>query len=88
MVILDHAGSTELAANLFRITQTEDKIFKEKIKGQDRATKTHLDVGRKVRQTIMDIGGTLPENLKPEKYIGEVKKEVKVMNGKNRKLLN
>lgn len=86
--LLDHAGSTELAANLFRITQTEDKISKENIKGQDKASKTHLEVGRKVRQTIKDIGGTMPENLKAEKHIKEVKKEVKVMTGKNKKLLS
>lgn len=75
--LLDHAGSTELAANLFRITQTEDKISKEKIKGQDKASKTHLEVGKKVRQTIKDIGGTMPEHLKVEKHIKEAKKGVK-----------
>lgn len=86
--LLDHAGSTELAANLFRITQTEEKIKKDGIKGQSNATQTHFMIGGKVRQTIKDIGGTMPENLETEKHIKEVKKEVKVMNGKNKKLLN
>ncbi len=88
--LLDHAGSTELAANLFRITQTEDKISKENIKGQDKASITHLEVGKKVRQTIKEIGGTMPENLKTEKHIKEVKKDVKLVQKtkKNKKLLN
>jgi DNA-damage-inducible protein D len=75
--LLDRAGSTELAANLFRITQTDDKINKEKITGDSAATKTHLMVGSKVRQTIKDIGGTMPESLPLEKHIKEVKKDVK-----------
>jgi DNA-damage-inducible protein D len=75
--LLDRAGSTELAANLFRITQTDDKINKEKITGDTAATKTHFMVGGKVRQTIKDIGGTMPENLLPEKHIKEVKKNTK-----------
>ena len=61
--ILDHMGSTELAANLFRATQTEEKLRREEIKGKDKANRTHYDVGAKVRQTIEDIGGTMPENL-------------------------
>jgi DNA-damage-inducible protein D len=75
--LLDRAGSTELAANLFRITQTNDKINKEKITGDTAATKTHFMVGGKVRQAIKDIGGTTPEHLPIEKHIKEVKKEVK-----------
>jgi DNA-damage-inducible protein D len=61
--ILDHMGSTELAANLFRATQTEEKLKRENIKGKQQANKTHFEVGKKVRQTIKDIGGTMPENL-------------------------
>ncbi|UXE67722.1 MAG: DNA damage-inducible protein D [Chryseotalea sp. WA131a] len=61
--ILDHMGSTELAANLFRATQTEEKLRRENIKGKQKANQTHYEVGKKVRQTIKDIGGTMPENL-------------------------
>ena len=61
--ILDHMGSTELAANLFRTTQTEEKLRRENIKGKAKANQTHYDVGKKVRQTIEDLGGTMPENL-------------------------
>jgi DNA-damage-inducible protein D len=61
--ILDHMGSTELAANLFRATQTEEKLRREDIKGKDKANQTHFDVGAKVRKTIEEIGGTMPENL-------------------------
>lgn len=75
--LLDRAGSTELAANLFRITQTDEKIKKDKIQGDRAASQTHFMVGGKVRQTIKDIGGTLPEQLPPEKHIKQVKKELK-----------
>ena len=61
--ILDHMGSTELAANLFRATQTEEKLRRENIKGKNRANKTHYEVGAKVRKTIQELGGTMPENL-------------------------
>ncbi|MEI7503490.1 MAG: DNA damage-inducible protein D [Paludibacter sp.] len=61
--ILDHMGSTELAANLFRATQTEDKLRKDDIQGKKEANKTHFEIGKKVRKTIEEIGGTMPENL-------------------------
>jgi DNA-damage-inducible protein D len=61
--ILDHMGSTELAANLFRATQTEEKLRREKIKGKNKANQTHFEVGTKVRKTIKELGGTMPENL-------------------------
>ena len=61
--ILDHMGSTELAANLFRATQTEEKLKRENIKGKQKANQTHYEVGKKVRKTIQEIGGTMPENL-------------------------
>jgi DNA-damage-inducible protein D len=61
--ILDHMGSTELAANLFRATQAEDKLRREKITGKANANKAHREVGAKVRQTIKELGGTMPEKL-------------------------
>ncbi len=61
--ILDHMGSLELAANLFRSTQAEDKIRREKIKGKDAANQAHHQVGAKVRQTIKELGGVMPEEL-------------------------
>lgn len=61
--ILDHMGSTELAANLFRATQAEEKLRREQIKGKANANRTHFDVGAKVRQTIKELGGTMPEEL-------------------------
>lgn len=61
--ILDHMGSTELAANLFRATQAEEKLRREKITGKAKANKAHQEVGDKVRQTIKELGGTMPEDL-------------------------
>ena len=75
--LLDRAGATELAANLFRITQTDEKLNNENINSQTQSEKIHNMVGGKIRQTIKDIGGTLPENLEPQKHIKEVKKAVK-----------
>ncbi len=61
--ILDHMGSTELAANLFRATQTEEKLKRDSIKVKHQANRTHFDVGAKVRKTIQELGGTMPERL-------------------------
>ncbi|MBE3037443.1 MAG: DNA damage-inducible protein D [Chloroflexi bacterium] len=61
--ILDHMGSTELAANLFRATQAEEKLRREEVRGKDAANRTHRQVGAKVRQTIKELGGTMPEQL-------------------------
>ena len=61
--ILDHMGSTELAANLFRATQTEEKLRRDQVSGKREANQTHYEVGRKVRKTITELGGTMPENL-------------------------
>lgn len=61
--ILDHMGSTELAANLFRATQAEEKLRRENVQGKQAANKTHYEVGAKVRQTISELGGTMPEDL-------------------------
>lgn len=76
--ILDHMGSTELAANLFRATQTDEKIRREKIRGKEKANQTHYDVGAKVRKTIQELGGTMPEDLPtPDKSIKEIEKDNK-----------
>ena len=76
--ILDNMGSEELAANLFRITQTESKIRREDIKGEKKANKTHYEIGRKIRKTIEELGGTMPENLPtPEKSLKELEKNKK-----------
>ena len=74
--ILDHMGSTELAANLFRATQTDDKLRREQIQGKENANQTHFAVGKKVRQTIAELGGTMPENLpSPEKSVKKIETE-------------
>lgn len=70
--ILDHMGSTELAANLFRATQTEEKLRRENIKGKANANNAHHEVGKKVRQAIIEIGGTMPEKLAPAEDIVKV----------------
>lgn len=76
--ILDHMGSTELAANLFRATQTDEKLRKDRIQGAVNANNVHFQVGQAVRKTIEEIGGTMPENLPtPEKSIQEIEKEKK-----------
>ena len=76
--ILDNMGSEELAANLFRITQTESKLKKENIKSENDANKTHYEIGKKVRKAIADIGGTMPEDLPtPDKSLKELEKENK-----------
>lgn len=76
--ILDHMGSTELAANLFRATQTDEKLRRDKIRGKAAAGATHYNVGRKVRQTIEELGGTMPEDLPtPGKSIQQIEREHK-----------
>jgi DNA-damage-inducible protein D len=73
--ILDRAGATELAANLFRITQTDEQLHTKNIKGEEKANTTHFSVGREIRNTIEKIGGTMPENLPVQKHIKEIEKE-------------
>lgn len=74
--ILDHMGSTELAANLFRATQTEEKLRREQIQGKAQANRAHHEVGAKVRQTIKELGGTMPEELPtPTSSIKQLEKE-------------
>ena len=71
--ILDHMGSTELAANLFRATQTDEKLRRDHVKGKAAANQTHYTVGQKVRQTIADLSGTMPEDLPtPDKSIKQI----------------
>lgn len=83
--ILDHMGSAELAANLFRATQTEEKLRRDGIKGKEKANQTHYDVGRKVRQTMEELGNTMPENLPTADSIKklELKKKRLLKNGKD-----
>jgi DNA-damage-inducible protein D len=83
--ILDHMGSTELAANLFRATQTEDKLRKDKIKGKVKANKTHFEIGKKVRKTIEEIGGTMPEDLQVADSIKKLEKKKQPEQLKNKK---
>lgn len=80
--ILDHMGSTELAANLFRATQTDEKLRRENVVGKDAANQTHFEVGKKVRQTIKELGGTMPEDLPtPKKSIRQIERERKNLMG-------
>lgn len=82
--ILDHMGSTELAANLFRATQTEEKLRRDNVHGKAQANRTHFEVGQKVRQTIEELGGTMPENLpKPDSSIQQIASAKKKLAKKN-----
>jgi len=81
--ILDHMGSTELAANLFRATQTEEKLKREQIKGKQKANQTHFEVGKKVRKTIQEIGGEMPENLPAADSIKKLEPKVEKRKLKN-----
>ena len=75
--LMDRMDTTELAANQFRMTQTRDKLAKEKVKDQQTAIRTHESVGKEVREAIKRIGGTLPEQLPPAEHIKQVEKRVK-----------
>ena len=76
--ILDNMGSDELIANLFRISQTEQKLKKENIQTERDANKTHYEVGSKIRKTIKELGGTMPEDLPtPKKSLKQLEKENK-----------
>lgn len=75
--ILDFMGSTELAANLFRATQTEEKLSRDGVKSKTHANLIHKQVGAKVRKTIEDIGGTMPENLPVAEDIKKVARRQK-----------
>ncbi|RPI58425.1 MAG: DNA damage-inducible protein D [Planctomycetaceae bacterium] len=80
--ILDHMGSTELAANLFRATQAEEKLRREKVNGKDAANRTHREVGAKVRRTIKELGGTMPEELPVAENIGKIETKQRKRLGK------
>ncbi len=81
--ILDHMGYEELAANLFRATQTEAKLRRDHVSGKENANQTHYEVGKKVRETIKDLGGTMPEDLPtPEKSIKQIEREQKKLENK------
>ena len=74
--ILDNMGSDELIANLFRISQTEQKLKKDNVKLEKTANETHYEVGKKIRKTIEELGGTMPEDLRtPDKSLKEIEKE-------------
>ena len=74
--ILDYMGSTELIANLFRISQTEEKLRKDQVSTSDAATAVHYAVGNEVREAIRKIDGTMPEDLPtPEKSIAQLERE-------------
>lgn len=78
--ILDNMGSDELSANLFRISQTNQKLKNDNISNEVDANNTHYYVGSKVRQTIKELGGTMPENLPiPEKSLKELKNKNEVI---------
>ncbi|MDG9979475.1 DNA damage-inducible protein D [Ectopseudomonas oleovorans] len=82
--ILDHMGSTELAANLFRATQAEEKLRRDNVKGKQQANQVHFEVGRKVRETIAELGGTMPEDLPtPENSIKQIESAAKKLQDKS-----
>ena len=83
--ILDHMGSAELAANLFRATQAEEKLRRERIIGKDKANRAHREVGAKVRRTIRELGGTMPEDLPVAPSLKQLKNKTgKVLKGPKR----
>ena len=77
---MDRMGSTELAANQFRMTQTRDKLQRNQTNSQSSAIKTHEEVGREVRSAIKKIGGVLPEDIPAQEYIKQAAKRVKMLN--------
>lgn len=84
--LIDRMGKTEMAAHLFRITQTDEKIRREAIKGQSRLEQAAFDVGRKVRRTMEELSGTAPEHLPLAEPIGSVRKKIKGTSKALRKL--
>lgn len=75
--LMDRMDTTELAANQFRMTQTRDKLARERVSSQQQAIRTHEEVGREVREAIKRIGGAMPENIPPAEHINEVEKRIK-----------
>ncbi|MBP9743483.1 MAG: DNA damage-inducible protein D [Burkholderiales bacterium] len=91
--ILDHMNSTELAANLFRATQAEEKLKRDEVKNKTRANQTHYEVGKKVRETIKELGGTMPEDLPSVENIQKMEQKTRLEQDKltilpTKKLLN
>lgn len=82
--ILDHMSSTELAANLFRATQAEEKLKRDGVATKEQANQTHYLVGKKVRQTIQELGGTMPEEIPPVESIKTVERRKKALLKQNR----
>ncbi|MDR2843166.1 MAG: DNA damage-inducible protein D [Candidatus Symbiothrix sp.] len=80
--ILDYMGSTELAANLFRTTQTEDKLRRDNIKGKTKACQMHYEVGTTVRRTIEELGGVMPESLPAVESIKKIEEKEKLLDKK------
>jgi len=83
-MVLDRMGSTELAANLFRATQTEEKLRRDGVAGKEQANRTHFQVGAKVRKTIQELGGTMPDSLPSAESI---KKKLEAKRRKQTKIL-
>ncbi len=82
--ILDNMGSEELAANLFRITQTESRLKRDKVDTEKKACDTHNKIGKIVRKAIKEAGGTMPEELPtPKKSLKQLEKETFSMEMKN-----
>ncbi|MDD2217336.1 MAG: DNA damage-inducible protein D [Eubacteriales bacterium] len=89
--ILDYMGSTELIANLFRISQTEEKLKRDEVSTVEAANNTHYEVGEKIRKAIIEMGATLPEDLPvPEKNIQTIEREEirKLRNSKKKLMLD
>lgn len=75
--LMDRMDTTELAANQFRMTQTRDKLARDRVNDQHQAIRTHEAVGKEVREAIKRIGGVMPENIPPAEHINEVEKRIK-----------
>ena len=86
--ILDNMNEDELVANLFRINQTKQKLLRDNIQGENNAKNVHYEVGKKVRKSIADIGGMMPEDMPtPKKSLKELEKERKKLESKKKKKL-
>ena len=75
--LMDRMDTTELAANQFRMTQTRDKLARDRVNSQHQAIRTHEEVGKEVREAIKRIGGVMPEKIPPAEHISKVEKRIK-----------
>jgi len=75
--LMDRMDTTELAANQFRMTQTRDKLARDRVHDQHQAIRTHEEVGKEVREAIKRIGGVMPEQIPPAEHINQVEKLIK-----------